>query len=97
MLELDIVCTQSPLPSGKQFNHIGITITDSAGASQTQFVDGVSVLSATFDNVATGSGTYSVQAFDTTNAALGDAVTGTFVIPTITTFPQPSSVTVKVS
>ena len=66
-------------------DHVVVSVTDSAGNTQTQNIsDGAA--SATFSNVAIGSGTMSAQAVDAAGNAIGPAATGTFTAtaPTVT-------------
>lgn len=81
-------------PAGQTFDHIAITLTDSAGVSQTARIDGITTLSAQVDNVAAGTVTFVAQGMDTANAVMGAAVSGTDTVvddPAVT-FPQVISI-----
>ena len=97
-----IISTPTPTPAGQNFSHKQIDLVDSAGAKQTQTVDGVTVTTATFplDALAPGAATITVTDFNdaTPPAAIGTPVTATFTIPApVVNFPATTSVTVTVA
>jgi hypothetical protein len=88
----------SPLPAGVVFGHTNLTVTDSAGAVQTFSLNGSEVTpwSTPVAGLADGTSTYVAQDVDSNGAAIGTAITATF-IPTAATFPATSGITVSLA
>lgn len=88
---VNIVVADAPLPSGTSFDHLAVVLVDSSGTSQTKRVDGITELSATFDNVEPGAATVTAQAVGTDNLPFGDVATLDFTVEDtpVATFPQP--------
>jgi hypothetical protein len=91
---------ETPLPANVFFDHILVGITDSVGAKLEETIDGVTIVSASFDAtaMAPGSLTATMTALDKTGTAIGSPMTGTGTLPAPpASFPSPSSVVVNVT
>lgn len=77
-----------------------ITVTDANAQAQTADVNGTETppWTAVFNNVATGAGIASAQAFDVNGAAIGDPVSTPFTeVGSPETFPAVTAISVAVS
>lgn len=92
--------TQAPTPAGQTFASTTITTTDSAGAIQTASVTGLEtpLWSASFSNIAVGTGFVALQDIDTTGASIGSAVQVPFDTGgEVTNFAQSTGATITFS
>ena len=81
-------------PEGSVVDHVLVSIINSTGGVAQQSV-APSTASVTFDGVAAGDYTYSIQAFPVSGAGFGTPVTGSFTVaaPATITLALPASAT----
>jgi len=91
---VQLAVQQIALPDGIVFDHIDITVTDSAGVDSTQAVNGVESPSyqALF-SVPEGLTKAKAQAMDTDGNPIGPVLNGSLDVPSVATFPQPVGIT----
>ena len=99
LVQITVVQTTTP-STNTAFQQLTVVSTDGAGAVQTANLTGVETppWSASFQNVAAGTGNVVATATDTNNTAMGTPLTQAYTVTTGTgtggTFPQPSGITV---
>lgn len=91
---VQLAVQQLASPPGVTFDHIDITVTDSAGVDSTQAVNGVEspAYQALF-SVPEGLTKAKAQAVDTDGNPIGPPLLGQIDVPAVATFPQPVGIT----
>jgi hypothetical protein len=95
---VQLAVQQVALADGVVFDHIDITVTDSAGVDSTQGVNGHEAVPyrASF-SVPEGQTKAIAQAFDDQGNKLGPAIQGSLNVPAVATFPQPVTLTLNLA
>lgn len=90
--------TPQPLPDGKVFDHIDVTLSKADGTVvETIPIDGVTETTATFLALEAGDFIVTAAAMAADGSTLGSPVSANFSVPVEATFPAPVSVSVSLA